>query len=350
MSYCPYCGAEVNPDAKFCSNCGKNLSIMPQFDISGNIPTPILSSQAEKKKKSETKSYLKAAFLIILIILIFRWILSFGSDTETSGEASKSTQTQEISKLISEQEIYSDGSVTLTAKDLSYSKTYKGYILSIEASNKSEDDYSFYATFCIVNGFSIDTPLISDVLANTNSDLLLLIPSSDLKLAGVERIADLRFDLEITNKATEQRNRINDIEIHTAHYGTFEQQISFNGVEVYNADGIVIKARPESATNIKHPLTFYVENNTDHRLSIRCDDTAMNGKMVYGSFYQAEVQPHTVSIKTQEFIDFGDSGLSEIDKIEAMNIKVSIWPNPAHSTSFSTSTLFESNSIEIKFE
>lgn len=46
MMYCSYCGKQVDEEANFCSNCGKNLQIIQQNNIQSTPANPVSNGMA----------------------------------------------------------------------------------------------------------------------------------------------------------------------------------------------------------------------------------------------------------------------------------------------------------------
>jgi uncharacterized membrane protein YvbJ len=98
-SYCRYCGAKIGPNSKFCSNCGKPISLAPA------VPTASGTDNSEGRKKTSKK---KIAGIVILIILgIFGVLIAIGASlssttTTTPGAAVNPAQQTEdrIARLL----------------------------------------------------------------------------------------------------------------------------------------------------------------------------------------------------------------------------------------------------------
>jgi hypothetical protein len=41
MNFCPECGSQVDPDSRFCSNCGYELNEFIPSSVESNIPPPV---------------------------------------------------------------------------------------------------------------------------------------------------------------------------------------------------------------------------------------------------------------------------------------------------------------------
>lgn len=73
--YCRYCGAKIEPNSKFCSNCGKPTSLAPSQPATGST-----NSGRIRKKRSKKKV---AGIVILSIIGIFGGLLALGSLIES---------------------------------------------------------------------------------------------------------------------------------------------------------------------------------------------------------------------------------------------------------------------------
>lgn len=80
-SYCRYCGTKIEPNSRFCSNCGRPTALPAATPASGG---GIGSSRAPKKTRSKKKI---AVIVILVIIGIFGALIAIGlslSSTRTT--------------------------------------------------------------------------------------------------------------------------------------------------------------------------------------------------------------------------------------------------------------------------
>jgi hypothetical protein len=75
-SYCRYCGAKIEPNSKFCSNCGRPTSLAAAPTAGGGT-----SSGRVRKTRSKKKT---AGIVILVIIGIFGALIAIGLSTTTT--------------------------------------------------------------------------------------------------------------------------------------------------------------------------------------------------------------------------------------------------------------------------
>ena len=80
MSFCPKCGNQLKPSARFCGSCGENINpvqpdIPPPYNFSNNVPPPpfsppVQAGNQEFRMKNSQRSIVNL-WLILMLVFIF---------------------------------------------------------------------------------------------------------------------------------------------------------------------------------------------------------------------------------------------------------------------------------------
>lgn len=213
--------------------------------------------------------------------------------------------------------IYDSNGIKVTYKGLTEDKTWKTHVINLEIVNNSKDDISYAVSHIKVNGFSIDALAFADIYSGAKATAQIGFAKSDIALANINPIKEMLFDLKLENKNTDDVIDVVPVSIKTSAYDGKESPFVFtNGTEVYKGNGLTLFARPNDKTSVRHPLTFYVINDTDRAVALNYDNVAYNDEMVMSMHSGPYIMPHSKKVFDMAIYFFDPLEITEINKVK----------------------------------
>lgn len=308
----------------------------------------LLISRIFRKSGNKPKKVLR--FFVIMTIACFTVgvISTMTRNHNTNNTNSAIESKQDSSAMTIEPTIILDNEdFTIIAEKLEYDRGFKAYRLDLKIENKSNKEIYFSVLRSNVNGYSIDSLAYTTIFGGGKGTLPVYMMKSDLQDANIEQISFINFTIGISDNKTEEKICDVDANIKTSLFELYKEEKAFDGTTIFDNGTYCVKARLNEAKSAKEPVIIFVENNSNNLLSVRCDDVMINGQMISGSVFQANVLPNTCSIKVLTMMDIGQAdSYKSISSVENVSIKVSFIPWKSGS-GFSTIDMFESDVITI---
>ena len=198
--------------------------------------------------------------------------------------------------VIEEEELVNYEKVKITAKELHADGESGDVKLIISIKNNTDKKITVVSKEGYVNGLLTDTAMAANVDSGETKDTELFFRGYSVRIYGIEKIAEMEFDLSVTDAETyEELFSTEPVSVKTDLYGTFEQEyydfgdlgavnirsedeetakgITSNFVDYYPKGELV----PEASA-----MVFYVQNNTKNDYSFTSTDIKVNGETVTG--------------------------------------------------------------------
>lgn len=224
---------------------------------------------------------------------------------------------------VSEQQIYSEGGITVTVKKVT--ESYGSYELHFELVNDTNQKVTVSSQETSINGCMVDSILYGELAPGKKANETMYIFSDDLEEYGITTIGEIVFYLRVYNSETYATIDESDlIYIRTPAYGTFQQTHDDSGEVLYDKGGIrIIKKSLEDDSYMGPTMILYIENNSDNNIIIMSEEASMNGYMANETFYSS-LRPGTVDMATMWFLDAEEIGVTTWADVEDLEIRLEI--------------------------
>jgi len=224
---------------------------------------------------------------------------------------------------LSEQEIYQDDDLTLTAKSgLSLDIETGLVIIPIQVQNNSSERIELLGVDGSVNGAMIQTIFFASAEPGVKTDASLYLPINELNYAGIDLLDDLESYLMLTHSKDESVVFTESpLVIEFEGNGNYSQVFDRSGTVVLDQDGIVTTVRPypDSSGDLEsdYNILVMVENNSSDAVRISLSSVKVNGESVPSLFY-SQVLSGKVSFKLCTFFeeDLSAANISEVLTVE----------------------------------
>lgn len=282
-NFCKNCGAKVNSQSQFCSECGKSLE--DKSIDKKNTGTQSVSRDSKKGKSTGIKIILIFVSVILLFIIVMPMLFflvvigNSNSDNNSNSNSNISenettiTNQQDIGVTFSEQIIYDANDVII--KLTSAEEKSNGMQINLYIENNSTLNLNFNAHSYGVNGIMTRNNIYDmrcEVASGKKANTSLLIKNSILKKYGINYIKyiDVLF-WAYDNDKLFKSFETNAIRIKSNKYDDNNSWI-LTGTEIYNKNGIKVDYLSKNGDTIKYVLT----NNTGNNLNITFEGLSIN--------------------------------------------------------------------------
>ncbi len=268
---------------------------------------------------------MKKIISLLLIISLAIFTLSCGDKTKGSSEdnnTEKTTKDNSKDKVdktkktggdsivfpeIKEQVIYDENDVKITVKaSKSINKGVGITEIPISIHNNSKNTLNVKMANFRINGITLyykDSLFRKlNMAPGQSTDAKIYLNDDDFKMLKIKELGDIVLDIKVDSKELDKPFEKKDVEIVTSLSGKVKQEISKEGKELINQDGILLIVREKLYKKSLGPaLEYYFENNSDTFVKIEMDGTYLiNGVKVDSPFW-IELDPNRKTI-TREFI------------------------------------------------
>ena len=277
------------------------------------------------------KKKLLAALLALTLALSFA--ACGGGDGGSSAQGSStpvddtkpSEPEQSQEATIEEQVLFDNQGLKITATKLK-TDPFMGPVLYLLIENNTETDLTVQTRNVSVNGYMADPIFSSDVAAGKKVNDTVDFMSSQMELCGIDDIADIELSFHVfTTDDWETVIDTDPIQIKTSLADGFNYQYDDSGEVLYEGNNlrIISKGLSEKGSFLGTNLLLYIENNGQVPITVRDEDTSINGFMV-DLLLSEEVLPGKRAVADASIMssDLEDNNITEITEIET---KLSIY-------------------------
>ena len=277
------------------------------------------------------KKKLLAALLALTLALSFAACGGGGGGSSAQGSStpvddtkpSEPEQSQEAT--IEEQVLFDNQGLKITATKLK-TDPFMGPVLYLLIENNTETDLTVQTRNVSVNGYMADPIFSSDVAAGKKVNDTVDFMSSQMELCGIDDIADIELSFHVfTTDDWETVIDTDPIQIKTSLADGFNYQYDDSGEVLYEGNNlrIISKGLSEKGSFLGTNLLLYIENNGQVPITVRDEDTSINGFMV-DLLLSEEVLPGKRAVADASIMssDLEDNNITEITEIET---KLSIY-------------------------
>lgn len=286
-------------------------------------------------------------FLLVATSLLFPGCSSESKDDPTggSGEAtSGEAPNEDMDDITVEQQVLFDqNGIVVTLKSLDVDNIW-GPSLLVLVENNGTQNATVQVKSAAINGVMMDTMFSSDVTPGKKSNEEITI-TSDFEVAGISIIKDIELSFHVFN--TDNWETLFDTEllhVTTSADDSYQQVYDDSGFLALDQSGvkIVVKRVDSKDSFWGADVYVYLENNTNHNLTVQARDVSINGFMVDPAF-SSDVLAGKKAYDSLTFFesDLIDNGIDSVDELE-LSFHVFY--------ADSWETMFDSAPVLVKFE
>lgn len=267
---------------------------------------------------------------LLILVLLFSSACTLtigggGITLEEDGKEIYSTNAKyrDTCPMIEKTLLYDGSDFTITALDMEYDTTWDVYAVNIEIANNSGKDVKYSIDSAKVNGFSMDAYASGEVYNECKDTFELGLSRSEIAFSSIVDVKEIVFDICIRSSDTKEELLDIPAFLKTEKYDGVNDAFEFDGVEIYNNDGISIFAKPNNKTDVDEPLILFIKNETDRMVSFGYKDVAYNGEMVMDWCSGTRLLPHSMKIFKMNLFFFDDIDVVELSRVD---MKITILP------------------------
>ena len=264
------------------------------------------------------------------------------ASAETAASASSEETAAGSSALVEETVLYDQDGIRITANGLE--DGLFGSELKLLIENNMDKPVVVQAEDSSVNGYMVTTQMSADVDAGKKANDSLTFETSGLKECGIETIATMEFRFTILNPDNYDTIAESDvITLNTSAAENFTQTYDDSGTVLVDQGGVKIvnKGLSRDGSFFGPGVIFYIENNTDQKITVQADNVSVNGFMV-SSMMSEDLVPGKKAISALQFFssDLEQNGITDVTNTE---FKFHVF------NSESWDTIFDSDQISLDF-
>lgn len=272
--------------------------------------------------------------------------VDYNAETNTAIVTSIENQGQQLQGNTSS---YSANGISISIGQPRIDDSWSGYYsIDLAIKDNAGEDIYYVVSSLLVNGFQLPVSLSGEVYSGMSLDTEILFTTDSMKLANIEHILDVEVTLELY---TSENNVFIDkpvLSLKTFDSALYSQNYNFNWQEVFNENGITIRARFGNIGE-SYPVVFYVENNSGSQISLWFEDIAINGMMTgISSMWGASVIDNAKCVTGMQrmMIEVTSNNVPKNEDISSVTLKFSIVPI-GEDGSVSSVNIYTSNKITI---
>ena len=220
--------------------------------------------------------------------------------------------------------LFDEDGITITAKGLEQGSRSTDLKLVIE--NNTDTTFTVQCRNVSVNGYMVDALMSTEVAAGKKAIDTMMLYTSSLETCGIETIADIELSFHVF--ASDGWDTIVDtpqIQIQTSAYDGYVYEFDDTGEVLFEGEGItiVLKGLDEEASFMGPGVVFYIQNDSEHDITVQVRNESVNGFMVPGSM-SCDIMAGKRAI---DDVTFYSSKLEEsyIDAIETVELSFHIF-------------------------
>lgn len=239
-------------------------------------------------------------------------------DDDDTDDNTKETVSVNFNDSVTEQVVYDENDIKVTVEEMTYEEYY-GPTLSFLIENNSTKDISLSTENVSVNNIAFYSYMYADLKAGKKSYEDMSFYESDLASYGITEIGTIEFSFNIYEQDT--YDTIDDSDIIKLVINDKVNTIPTpQGDKIYSANGITVYSETptkEDDDYYDYVSRFFVVNETDKYITLRCEDVSINGfmidpysstsvpagKMAYWDFYFYKSDLESNKIKTIEEVE-----------------------------------------------
>ena len=215
--------------------------------------------------------------------------------------------------------IWEQDGVKITAKKIEKGG-WSGTEVYFLIENESGRNITVQTRDTSVNGYMVDSLMSAEVATGKKINDSMTISDSDLKRAGIDKIADIETRFHVFDADTwDEMFDTELIRLETEEAEGYEYKFDDSGNQIYNENGveIVVKGLSEEESWYGTSVVVYINNMRDRAITVQTRDTSINGFMI-NSLFSCDVSAgkHAIDTITFSSSELEENGIETINDLE----------------------------------
>jgi len=223
---------------------------------------------------------------------------------------------------IDEQVIYDDNDIIIKALALNMNAE-QGPTLVLSAENNSDVDRHVTIVNSSVNNIMVEPQFEMFLYSDRPAISRAVFPRRLLLTANIETFFDISFAVHLAEMDNSENSiETGQIDLHTSMTGRYSQSHEFEGYQVLNAEGVIIRIGKSTESVLSQQIYVFIENSLTEDIFVETVMTAINGIEMDPMFFEKV----SAGKKRLTFITFRDSDIVEngIVSIDELTISLEV--------------------------
>lgn len=241
-------------------------------------------------------------------------------EQETSDESFTSSEKEDTTSgfSIDEQVLVEQQGVKITAVEYVYDSIW-GDGIKLLLENNTSQNLTFSCEALIVNDFMISDLFVQSVASGKSAYETMYLSNSQLRQAGIDNVGKIEIYFRVYDSDTWDNLFTSDcVTLETSDYANMDTTTDIQGLEIYNKDGITIKAQYVDENSFwGKAILLYAENNSSRNITISAENLSINGFMMLDLYsdtiYAGKKSFNDVTLLSSEL---EENNITEINDVE----------------------------------
>lgn len=238
-----------------------------------------------------------------------------GAKTSDNG---KNDKKEDVELSIEKTVLVDQDGIKVTATEVKEDKIF-GKEINMLVENNTDKDVTVSCDDLIINNYMVTNLFVCSVSAGKKSNEGLDISSTELKEENIENIGLIEMTFNVYDSDSYDTIFKTDIvELKTSAYDNMDTLSEKDmGEELYNADGIKIRAKMVKDDIFGDSVRLFVENKMGKDIMIDCDELAVNGfevtSLMMSNLLDGKTLVYDLNLLKS---DLEDNGIEKIEEVE----------------------------------
>lgn len=238
-----------------------------------------------------------------------------GAKTSDNG---KNDKKEDVELSIEKTVLVDQDGIKVTATEVKEDKIF-GKEINMLVENNTDKDVTVSCDDLIINNYMVTNLFVCSVSAGKKSNEGLGISSTELKEENIENIGLIEMTFNVYDSDSYDTIFKTDIvELKTSAYDNMDTLSEKDmGEELYNADGIKIRAKMVKDDIFGDSVRLFVENKMGKDIMIDCDELAVNGfevtSLMMSNLLDGKTLVYDLNLLES---DLEDNGIEKIEEVE----------------------------------
>ena len=217
--------------------------------------------------------------------------------------------------------IYSNGEIEIFADSLGL--YYDAPSLSFLIENQSEQDIDVLIEKVSVNGYMMESGMMTEVNAGDSCQAFLNLYRYGLENANIQQIAYIDFNLRIYDRDSyDEIGYVEAMRVETDIADSYTQYVDRSGLEIYSDGSTRVMLRDITVSNYgSGEIEVFVENTSGDDVMVYTTDVYINDQKADG-YLGCSLTPGTCAITGVYLSDLETIEIRELDQIEEVTLEL----------------------------
>ena len=270
------------------------------------------------------KKLLAILATLLMVVTMLGVLSGCGSEDndDTSGaktaDNGKNDKKEDVELSIEKTVLVDQDGIKVTATEVKEDEIF-GKEINMLVENNTDKDVTVSCDDLIINNYMVTNLFVCSVSAGKKSNEGLDISSTELKEENIENIGLIEMTFNVYDSDSYDTIFKTDIvELKTSAYDNMDTISEKDmGEELYNADGIKIRAKMVKDDFFGDSVRLFVENKMGKDIIIDCDELAVNGfevtSLMMSNLLDGKTLVYDLNLLES---DLEDNGIEKIEEVE----------------------------------